>query len=749
MKIGNRNSIDSCSDSPPRWLKSLLALSVSAVTLAPVQAAERANVLMEEVMVTASKKATAESAQDVPIAISAYTGDQIDAMFATNLTDIGLTTPNASLTEIPTFPGVANFVIRGMGTVGQSIPSADPAVGVVIDGVSLGTIYGVVTDLFDLESIEVLRGPQGTLFGRNSTGGLVSMRSSRPTDEFEGKIRATAGNYGRTDLAAVVSGPLSDNFDGKISALWKDRGGYWDNLNLGGEHGASETFLMRLAVSYNGETFETTLIAEYGSIEADGLGAIAWEVDGVQILDPYDDRVTNLDEKGFSDLEWSSLTLESNWDLWNGRLTSILGYRELDQEMHSDIDGHSDSRFEFADGTFMEQDQLSLEVRWSGDLSEALTLTTGIYLFEQEYTYGERRLLVNAVDRRGVSNIEHSTQGAFAQVDYRMTDALTFTLGGRYTQEEKKAKIGVIGDPNAVGNCATRTPPFEESASLSDCTPALDDKENWSNFAPKAGVNWYITDDIMTYASYTRGFRSGGYNARFTDLSFAVDPATATSTPGPYNEEVVDAFELGVKSTLLDGKLRLNAAIFNNDYDDLQRTSLNSAGGQEILNAASATVRGLELEATAAITDSLTFQAGVGLIDAEYDDFTSAEDATGIDAGDLNFVLAPETTYNMALTYSMDFGANFALGMRVAYTYVDETFSDDFNRASQKDYELVDASATYYNDALGLQIVVFGKNIFDEVYYDFGTNFSASSLAHQSYWLTPPRTYGIEFTYQF
>ena len=215
MKIGNRNSIDSCSDSPPRWLKSLLALS--AVTLAPVQAAERANVLMEEVMVTASKKATAESAQDVPIAISAYTGDQIDAMFATNLTDIGLTTPNASLTEIPTFPGVANFVIRGMGTVGQSIPSADPAVGVVIDGVSLGTIYGVVTDLFDLESIEVLRGPQGTLFGRNSTGGLVSMRSSRPTDEFEGKIRATAGNYGRTDLAAVVSGPLSDHFDGKIS----------------------------------------------------------------------------------------------------------------------------------------------------------------------------------------------------------------------------------------------------------------------------------------------------------------------------------------------------------------------------------------------------------------------------------------------------------------------------------------------------------------------------------------------------
>jgi iron complex outermembrane receptor protein len=196
--MNNKNYNQKWANGP--WLRTVLALSVAATPLAHAESSGRLGALIEEVMVTAQKKSTAEAVQDVPIAISAYSGEKMEAMFALTLTDIGLSTPNANLTPLTTSPGVANFVIRGMGTVGQSIPSADPAVGVVMDGISYGTIYGVVTDLFDLESIEVLRGPQGTLFGRNVTGGAVSLRSTRPGEEFEGKIRTTVGSHQRRDI---------------------------------------------------------------------------------------------------------------------------------------------------------------------------------------------------------------------------------------------------------------------------------------------------------------------------------------------------------------------------------------------------------------------------------------------------------------------------------------------------------------------------------------------------------------------
>lgn len=717
--------------------------------LATPAGAQQSEVLLDEILVTAQKKFTAESAQTVPISIAAYSGEQVEAMFAINLTDVGLSTPNVSLTAIPTFPGVANFVIRGMGTVGQSIPSADPAVGVFVDGVPLGTIYGVVTDLFDLESIEILRGPQGTLFGRNVTGGAILLRSKRPTKEFEGSVRATVGSYSQRDLALILSGPISENWGAKIAVLSKDHDDYWDNRLLGVRQGDSQTLLVRPAITFEQGALDATAIFEYGKMEGDGLSAITWWADGAQVLDPYADRVSLQDTIGYSNLEWISGSLEANWELWEGKLTAVLGLRDLEQRMESDIDGYSGDRFEFAPGTRLDQDQQSIELRWSGDLGEKVTLTTGLFGFQQEYTYAERRLLNSAVDRRGVSTITHDTQAVFAQADWRITEKFTLTIGGRYTREEKDAEIGVIGDPGATGDCATTPPPFSPTTpALRDCVPALVDNKSWSNFGPKIGASWSITDDVMVYADYSRGFRSGGYNVRFTDLTYITNPASPLSTPGPYDEEVVDAVEIGIKSTFFDGKARVNAAMFQNQYDDLQRTALNAAGGQEILNAASARIQGFELEATVAVTDNFVLQAGLGLIDAEYEDFQTAETATGLPADQLRFVLVPDVKYNIAATYDWRIGKRSVLTGRLAYSYVDETFSDDFNRARQADYGLLDAGLTFESEN-GLKVSLFGKNVTDEVYYDFGTNFSTSALSVQSFWLTPPRTYGLEITYSF
>lgn len=718
------------------FFASLFAVSASGAENTPNM--NSASIIMEEVMVTARKKSGAESVQDVPVAITAMSGEKIEAMHAVTLTDIGLTAPNANLSPVGTVPGVANFAIRGMGTVGQSVPSADPAVGVVMDGISYGTIFGVVTDLFDLDTIEILRGPQGTLFGRNVTGGAVVMRSARPGDDFEGKVRLTAGNYNRRDVALSLSGPLTDQVGAKIAILSKDHDGLYENKTLGDDQGESRSLLVRPAVTYQGKGFNGAAIFEYGKMDGDGLGGQVFDVDGVRIGNPYDDRITYQNDNGKNDLEWFNVILEGNWDMGDGVLTTVIGYRDVEQEVISDVDGWSNTRIHFDDGTAFDQDQISVEARWAGNLSDSISLTAGVYYFDQEYSYAERRLLLDIIDRRGVSTIEHDTSALFAQADFMLTNSLTLTVGGRYSWEGKDAEIGLIGDTAATGNCATQLAPFESKASLSDCRPYFTDRESWSNFTPKVGISYDFNEDVMAYASYSKGFRSGGYNARFTDLS-------GNSTPGPYDEEVADAFEVGLKSSLWDRRGRLNVALFHNQYDDLQRTTLNSSAVQEIVNAATATIRGVEVEAMAKLTDNLVLEASVGWTDASYDEFESAEAATSRSADTLSFVMIPETSTNLAATYDMPLGDVGILSWRLSYTFVNDTYGNDFNTIELDQYELYNASVALTSASENLKLSLFGRNLKDEVYYNLGVDL----LGAKNNYLTPPRTYGAELTYLF
>lgn len=737
----------------PMFEKTLLSTVIvaSSFTLSPVYA-NTVSAIMEEVTITARKKSVAENVQDVPIAISAFSDEKIDATQAVTLTDIGVSTPNANLAPIGTIPGVANFVIRGMGTVGASIPSQDPAVGVVIDGMAYGTIYGVVTDLFDLESIEVLRGPQGTLFGRNVTGGALNLRTKRPTEDFEAKVRAAVGNFENRELSALVRGPLTENLSAKLSVLYKEHGGYWDNKTLNRKHGEAESTVVRPAITYRGEGFDVSLLTEFGSMEGDGAGVRTYWADGEQLFDPYADNFTIQDRTESSDLEWVNATVEANWELWDGSLTAVLGYRDLEQDFGSDLDGYIGDRFRWAQGTGLIQEQSSLEVRWAGQINDNISLTAGVHLFDQEYTYSERRLLLNILDRRGRSTIEHATAGVFAQSDINVSESLVLTLGGRFTRESKDASIGIIGDPNAVDGCAaidlrsqapgTSFDDLDAGVNLGDCQQPFQDKETWSNFTPKLGLTWDINEDTIAYASFTRGFRSGGYNVRFTSFN-------PLANPGPYNEEVVDAIEAGVKTTLFDNRLRVNAAVFRNGYDDLQRTVLDSSGTQATLNAATATVRGLELETVWLVNDNLVVEASAGWTDAAYDEFQHVEDITGKPASAFNFVMAPEFNSSVATTYSLDLDDVGSLDFRLSYAFVNDTFANDTNTAPLSQYELWDASVTFNNTAGDVRVALFGRNLKDEVYYAFGTDFSASSLSVKSNWLTPPRTYGLQFTYEF
>jgi iron complex outermembrane receptor protein len=430
----------------------------------------------------------------------------------------------------------------------------------------------------------------------------------------------------------------------------------------------------------------------------------------------------------------------------------VLGYRDLEQKFGSDLDGYIGDRFTWVDGTGLEQDQTSLEVRWAGQLSDKVSLTTGIHLFNQEYTYSERRLLSNIFDRRGRSNIDHTTASLFAQSDIKLLEPLVLTLGGRYTTESKDAKIGIIGDPAATGGCRTvdirNEPPgttfdsLDATTNLDDCKQPFKDKHHWSNFSPKVGLSWHIKDDLLAYASYTKGFRSGGYNVRFTS-------ANPLTTPGPYNEEVVNAYELGFKSTLADGKFRLNVALFNNSFDDLQRTVLDSSGTQATLNAATATIKGAEIETVLLLLKNLVIEGSFGWTDATYDSFAEVTRATGRPADSFKFVMTPKTNSSVALTYTTTLGDLGSLDTRVGYSFVDDTFANDTNTAPIGQYELWDASLTFTNTQDNLILSLYGRNLKDEVYSSFGTDFASSSIGVKSNWLTPPRTYGVQATYKF
>jgi outer membrane receptor protein involved in Fe transport len=730
-----------------RTLRTLIGLALAAGAAGPALAADEPGVL-DEVMVTAQKKSAAEDAQTVPIAITGFSGAQLDARFANNLVDLSFGMPNVNLAPQGTVPGVANFVIRGMGTAGQSIPSSDPAVGVVMDGVPFGLIYGVVTDMFDLESVEVLRGPQGTLFGRNVTGGAIVMRSMRPTDEFEGTVKVGVGSYELKEVNARVSGPLSDRWGGKLALLYKDRDGLWRNTQVGGRQGEQESLVVRPALAFKGESFDATLLAEYGSVEGDGPSARNFFLFGVAI-DPYAEATTRQTTRGVSDLEWYSATLETNWDLWGGTVTGILGWRDIDQSSYGDIDGAPNAvRFEFGDGSGLEQDQQSLEVRWAGALSEAVSLTAGVNLFQQDYAYRERRFLVDAVDRRAVSKIEHETAGVFAQADWRFAPAWTLTLGGRYSTEKKDAAIGVIGDPTATGNCANRPlRPIEPRATFTDCRQVFFDDKDWSNFSPRVALAWAVTDDAMLYGSYSRGFRSGGYNVRFTDVTVVTRPQNPTSTPGPYDEETVDAFEIGLKSEWFDRRARLNVALFQNEYTDLQRSANNQSGVQTIFNAADATMEGFEVEGTAVLTPGLTVEGSYGYVKARYDSARYLETTLGRPADTFRLQMVPATTWNVAANWEHGLGAAGSLRWRASYAYVGDTYADDFNFLPLRDYSLLDASVTFRNAKENLSVALYGRNLTDEVYFNFG--FDNTSIGSRTMWLSPPRTWGVELTYDF
>jgi iron complex outermembrane receptor protein len=691
-----------------------------------------AGALLEEIVTIARKRSEAEVAQDVPIAITALGAEQIEALFVRKLDDLSYMMPNVQLEAVGTFPGVQNFSIRGQG-INSSIPSVDPTVGVFVDGIYLGTTYGVVLDTFDLERIEVLRGPQGLLFGRNVTGGAVILRNARPDGEFGAKVRVGLDDEEQFNVAAAIEGAIvEDKFFVKLVVYRDDDSGYFQNNNqlvppdpatatFPAPHplqpfyiqpatrqqvGEMETTLIRPTFVFRpSDDLEVTLIYENGSTEGDGA---VWTSVTLQRAGAQADFSTTADEIGFTDIEWNQTTLEINFDeLWGGTLTSITGFREVDADSAADIDGTLLPIFS-APG-FTAQDQFSTELRWSGQISDTWSTTVGLYYFEQDITYREARYIwlppplgpaplgINLTRALG-GDMQADNFGLFWNNDFDMSDVLTVSAGIRYTDESKTAQI-------ITGLCA--------DVVTFVCT--FDNLQgDWDNITPKLGFQYSFADAAHVYGFWSKGFRSGGFN--FRNAKPNVIP------PGPTKEEENNTFELGLKSEFADGRARVNVAVFHNEIKDMQR-ELNIGDPDVIvlqgtINAGDVTITGLEVDAVWLPIDNLSLFVSAGWQQGEYDRIDPFVDQISAALGAP--VLGPElprlaeNNYNIGFSWDISMGNAGLINVAGNYSFRKEHPYNDSNTERFSDQRRSNASINWYSPNESWQVSVYGKNLGDE-----------------------------------
>jgi len=751
---------------------SFIALAV-ATAVSSGAYAQGSNVLTDIVTVTATKKPDAENVQDVDLSVSAFGTDQLEAFQVRDVSGLSFKTPNVSLDDIGTTKGTANFAVRGLG-VNSSIPSIDPAVGVFVDGIYLGVNAGVIFDTFDLDSVEVLRGPQGVLFGKNVTGGAVLLNTGDPTDEFtfkaktavESGFRGTGENY---YLQGVISGPIvKDVLSVKLGVYHNNDKGWFENsfdgstlagaplgdslaggLTDDGENfGISDTTIIRTGVKWTpGDSF--SLLAKYEMGDFDGQGSAGQShINGSGVgsfaANILGDPAHNFDrdsfdfainEPGFNETEWQNFSLRADLDVGfgNGTITNIAGWRSLDSFGRSDIDATILSVFDVNFGT--NQNQFSNELRYNGKfIDDKLDFTAGVFYFDQTLEYTEQRDVQGALMFDGGGVQDHETIGVFASGEYQVSDRLSVNAGLRFTNEKKDADIAIISLANAP--CII----VEGDPRSNDFCPLLQFPDiDTSNFSPRVGIGYEFSDNFRVYGNWSRAFRAGGFNLRNTALpEFQNDPI---QSPGPFGDE----------------RARVNAAAFFTDISDFQR-ELNIAGGSAVVqqiigNSADAEIFGAEVDVIWPLTDNFVLNGSLGITEGEFTDVlinltavngAQLSEAPGEDDFALEIPRLIPFTANAGFTYFQDTGLGQAT-LNVNYAHRDRAFFTDNNLGFTNSQDRFDASLGLDIKESGVNVTIYGKNLTNEVLHGNDTQLSNGTFAP----LSKGRVIGIEFGYEY
>jgi len=672
-----------------------------------------------ELIVIAIKE-PALSVQDYPGSISVLGADALEARQFRNLTALSYAAPNASLDEIGTFKGVANFAMRGLG-VNSSIPSIDPAVGLFVDGVYAGINAGSVFDALDVERVELLRGPQGVAFGKNTTGGAVLVKTGDPSfDGWKGYARAgleTPVDGGRGSLLgtgrAVVTGPLSDGVAVRLAALHTSDGGYFVNRFNGNHIGASENTVLRGGLALRpGDRLTLTLKGEWNRSTGDGAPT---HNNGQNARDRFD---LSVNQEGFHRSTAKSAIARADYALASGTVTNLFGWRKYGLKTRNDIDS--------SPATIFESDTLTAQEQWSNELWYAgrhggLDLTAGAYLFHQNVAYEETRKL--AAMQYGGGRQKHDVIGLYAQGDYALTPILTLTAGLRWTREEKAARVTYVR-PRALCSAVAGTCPITgTNPAVPGESNGFADKRHWNSLASRVALAATLAPHANAYASWTRGHRSGGYNLRITQPAAFEQVAARLGTPA-FDQERVDSFELGLKWHAPNRTLGINAALFQSEVDNLQREinvpSATSGLAQSIFNTADARIRGGELELVTLPAAGLKLTAQLGYTGAKYRRaFFDINSDGAINAADLALDLprAPKWTWGLGAEYEAPLGGKASLTARADFQHRSRFAYTDNNWGFNAAADRLDASVTIDLGEPAIRFTVYGRNLLDEVQF--------------------------------
>ena len=725
---------------PAALLAALLPMAAAAQS---DDAATPTNVI-EEVTVTAQRRE--QSLQEVPMAISAFTAEDLEQLQADNLDSLQGAVPNLNLVQGRGSNSSTNAYIRGVGQP-DALQSFDPAVGIYLDDVYMSRIQGSLFKLYDIERIEVLRGPQGTLYGKNTPGGAIRLITRTPGDEFEAQAGLLIGNYSRVQAKGYLSGPVSDNFSLGFSVLHDERDGFVTDPSDGREYNDEDTTVARLKANWDAsDSVNVVFSADYTTEDvALTLGraeAPLFATDfvfGPVLLQPaptgewnFESR-TSLGDAGGQQVDHYGGSLAINWDVRDGlEFRSITAYRDLQADLYIDIDA---TEYELGDVFVgVDQDQFSQEFQLLGEQDRLNWVVGAYYLNENipshQEAYADDWLLFGGIPITALRTIdddlETTSYAVFGQVDWAFADAWTLGVGLRYTKDEKDYFRTTSLFTNLLG---TFDPQF-----------AFTDSDDWDSWTPTVTLDWAMSDEVSLYGRLAKGFKSGGFNGR----------ANSAADVSAFDPEEVWTAEIGAKTLFADGRLMANYALFYSQYDDFQaRVSLGDdplSFRFPVLNAAELDIKGAELELVWLPVDPLQLSAQIGYLDSEY----GAGGFSGADGVPDEPAFSPDWTMRYAGTYTFDLGDSGALQLSADANYRDSMELSVENTAAlfEDDYWLLGGYVSWISPSQSWIVMAGIKNATDEVYKVEGQDFRSVSNIQTAYYGNP-KTYTLSVEYRY
>lgn len=725
-----------------------------AILATAVSGAERpaGALAIEEVTVTARK--VEESLQTTPVAVSAFTGADLEVRNAIDVVDVARASPNVHLESGSAFSGASTtptVFIRGLGQSDFLITS-DPAVGVYLDGVYVARTIGSLVDLVDLERVEVLRGPQGTLFGRNTIGGAINLISRRPHEGREGSAALTVGEDDWYEGKLAVNAPINERLFTRLSGFVRKRDGFvdaaqYDDLELGeddvwGVRGqvrwlATDMLTVDVSVDYtqereapaawyaaainegefrspvdgalfNAATGDPSCLSESGrSANAACYGSFYRGSKFVNHSVWVDSAGNRIEPENQTDI--IGIAVDVVWDLPFATFKSLSAYRSMDAEFFNDLDFTPHLVFHNNNVNFDDQ-QYSQEFQLDGSaFDNRLDWVTGIYLFQEE---GEEnvdviRHLASVLglptaplmvdDSRKIRN---SSVAWFGQATWHLMDRWHLTLGARFTRDEKK---------------------YTQQALVANAGRRLAGEQSANEWTPMASLAYDLTDEVMLYVSYSEGFRDGGFPPRTI--------GAITAIPS-FDPEFVEVVEGGIKSTWFNDRLRANLAVFSTDYSDIQVAAVpqNASPAQAVLgvnNLAAATIFGFELEANALVTQNLRLDLALGYLGAEIDEVVNDRLLSEgfVVTADNELPYTPEWTWNLGLSHHLPLPNGGEIFSRFDWMFTDEQFYRVENPAAtfQDAYSQVNAAVSYRHPGERWEATLGVRNLLDEEFASTAT----------------------------